>query len=69
MTVRTLTQVGAFIATHSKPDPSQSPQEQYDHIEMLAIQVLDSDFDLYPEGALQTYLASYLDAKRKQLGI
>jgi len=69
MKTRSLQEVGDYLGERAKPDQSQSPQEQYDHIEMLAIQVLDSDFDLYPEGKLEGYLRSYLDDKRRKLGL
>jgi len=67
--VRTLEQVAAYIDEHSNAHPSQSPQEQYEHIEMLAIAILDSDFDLYPEGILQDFLMDYLETKRRQLAL
>jgi len=67
--VRKLEEVAAYIEEHSNAHPSQSPQEQYGHIEMLAIAVLDSEFDLYPEDTLQDFLMDYLDTKRRQLGL
>jgi len=69
MKTRSLQEVGDYLGEHAKPDQSQSPQEQYDHIEMLAISVLDSEFDLYPDGVLQDFLMDYLDTKRRQLGL
>jgi hypothetical protein len=30
---------------------------------MLAIQILDSEFDNYPEGALEDYLRGFLELK------
>lgn len=69
MTVRTLTEVVAYIDEHADALPSQSPQEQYEHFEMLAIAVLDSEFDNYPEGTLQDFLMDYLTTKRKQLSL
>jgi len=67
--VRTLAEVAAFIEEHSKARPSQSPQEQYEHIEMLAIAILDSEFDLYPEGVLQYFLMNYLATQRSHFGL
>ena len=37
-----------------------SPQEVYDLYEMVAIQILDSEFQDYPEGVLEAYLLGYL---------
>jgi len=69
MTVRTLEEVAAYIDKHSNALPSQSPLEQYEHFEMLAITVLDSEFDNYPGGTLQDFLMDYLTTKRKQLSL
>jgi len=67
MKTRTLEEVGDYLGERAKPDQSQSPQEQYDHIEMLAIQVLDSEFDLHPDGKLEDYLRKFLEGKRREL--
>jgi len=68
--VRTLEEVAAYLEDVSaRADKSQSPQEQYEHFEMLAIQILDSDFDLYPDGVLQGFLMKYLAIKRSQLSL
>ena len=66
---RTLEEVAAYIDKHSNALPSQSPQEQYIHLESLSIAVLDSQFDNYPEGVLQDFLMDYLASKRKLLGL
>jgi hypothetical protein len=44
-----------------------APQEQYDLYESIAIQILDSEFDDYEEGALEEYLVTFLEQKRKEL--
>jgi len=68
--VRTLEEVLAYIEEQqANAHHSQSPQEQYEQIEMLAIAVLDSEFDLYPEGVLQNFLMDYLATKRSQFGL
>ncbi len=36
---------------------------------MLAIEILDSQFDNYPEGVLEEYLKGYLAQKRLELGV
>jgi len=69
MTVRSLEEVAAYIEEHSNAHPSQPHQEQYDHLESLAIAVLDSEFDHYPDGVLQDFLMSYLDDRRRQMGL
>jgi len=66
---RTLEEVAACIEEQANACPSQSPQEQYEHHEMLAIAILDSDFVLYPEGVLQDFLMDYLETKRRQLAL
>ena len=66
---RTLAEVAAYIDEHADALPSQSPQEQYIHLESLSIAVLDSQFDNYPEGVLQDFLMDYLASKRKLLGL
>jgi len=67
--VRRLEEVVADIEEKANAHHSQSPQEQYEHHEMLAIAVLDSEFDLYPEGILQDFLFDYLETKRRQFGL
>jgi len=67
--VRTLEEVVAYIEEQANAHHSQSPQEQYEHHEMLAISVLDSEFDLYTEGVLQDFLMDYLATKRSHFGL
>jgi plasmid maintenance system antidote protein VapI len=48
-------------------EAAMEPQEQYDLYESIAIQILDSEFDDYEEGALEEYLVTFLEQKRKEL--
>jgi len=41
----------------------------YDDFEMLAITVLDSSWDDFPDGLLQYSLEAYLADKAKELGV
>ena len=41
---------------------------EYEDYEMIAIQILDSQFDEFPEGLLQRELESYLLDKSYELG-
>jgi len=69
MKTRSLKEFATFIDQHSNALPTQSAEEQYEHHEMLAIAVLDSEFDHYPDGVLQDFLMDYLATKRRQLGL
>lgn len=48
---------------------SMTPLELYECYEMTAIQLLDSNFHLYPGDALQDYLMQFLIDKRGELGV
>ena len=48
-------------------EEAMTPQEQYDLYESTAIQILDSEFDEYEDGALEEYLIVYLEQKRREL--
>ena len=48
-------------------EATMPPQEQYDLYESIAIQILDSEFDEYEEGALEEYLIEFLKQKSKKL--
>ena len=37
----------------------------YGTYEMVAIQILDSEFENFPEGELELYLKDFLDAKKQ----
>ena len=46
-----------------------SPQAQFDRLEEVAIQILDSEFEDYPPGTLQELLMSYLYIRQIELGL
>ena len=50
-------------------EATMTPQEQFDLYESIAIQILDSEFDEYEEGALEEYLVTFLDKKVKSLKV
>jgi len=56
----------AVLAIH---DPPTDNLELYERYEMTAIQILDSEFNDYPEDDLYHYLLNYLERKRSQLGL
>ena len=66
MTIRNLAEVGARLEKAVKllSDGNLSPTEQYELYEQTAIQILDSEFDDYPDGELEAYLMDYLQRKR-----
>jgi len=67
MTIRTLAEVGARLedAVRSLPDDGH---DLFDRYEMVAIQILDSEFPDFAPGLLERYLSVYLDLKRLELG-
>jgi len=71
MTIRKMAEVGSRLekAVMVVSQDGLSPQEMYDLYEQAAIQILDSEFDDYPEGELERYLMSYLKRKRNKLGV
>ena len=50
-------------------ETATSPQAQFDRLEEVAIQILDSEFEDYPPGALQELLMSYLYIRQIELGL
>ena len=68
MNIRSLAEVGARLEEAVSGDTS-TPQELYERYEMLAIQILDSEFDNYADGILEEYLLGYLNSKRLELGL
>ena len=48
-------------------EEGMTPQEHYDLYESIAIQILDSEFDDYEEGVLETYLLALLEQQRRAL--
>jgi len=71
MTIRKMAEVGSRLekAVMVVSQDGLSPQEMYDLYEQAAIQILDSEFDDYPEGELERYLMSYLKRKREEFGL
>ena len=71
MTIRSLAEVGARLekAVEALPDMPASPAELYERYEMIAIQILDSEFDDFPEQVLLSHLEKLLAEKRRALGI
>lgn len=64
--------VGARLeaaALQSLPESAHDPPAVYDHYEMLAIQILDSEHADYAPGVLQHYLEVYLADLRAKLGL
>jgi len=49
--------------------PPVDAEEEYERYERTAIQILDSEFNDYPEDELYHYLRNYLEHKRRQLGL
>ncbi|MBL4830984.1 MAG: hypothetical protein JKY55_14005 [Aliivibrio sp.] len=71
MTIRNMEEVEARLeqaVVMLKVDDILSPQEYYDLHEQAAIAMLDSEFDDFPEGELESYLMAYLERKRGELG-
>ena len=71
MTIRTLAEVGARLeeAVRGLPGELTSNADLYDRYEMVAIQTLDSEFMDHPPGALEEYLATFLQDKQAELGL
>jgi len=72
MTIRTLAEVGARLeeAVRSLPGDGHDLEapDLFDRYEMVAIQILDSEFPDFAPGLLERYLSTYLDLKRLELG-
>ncbi|MBT4130421.1 MAG: hypothetical protein HOE44_06815 [Candidatus Marinimicrobia bacterium] len=56
-------------AVMSLPHISDQPKDLYDQYEGIAIEILDSEFDSYPEGVLEQYLSVHLYCLSKELGL
>ena len=56
-------------AVAALPGEAATPQELYDRYEMVAIEILDSEYLSYPEGELERYLREYLVERRRELGL
>ena len=72
MSHRNISEVRARLeeAVAGLPGEPASSAELYDRLEMVAIQILDSEHtDYEPEGALQELLMSYLYIRQIELGL
>lgn len=69
MTICTLAEVSARLENMIGNLESGNNRERYQYLEILAISILDSEFDNYEEGLLEEYLKVYLHMKRLELGI
>jgi len=71
MIIRKISEIGSRLekAVMVVSQDGLSPQERYDVYEQAAIQILDSEFDDYPEDELERYLMSYLERKRGEFRI
>lgn len=56
-------------AIASLPEVPTNAAELLDRTEEIAIQILDSEHDLYPPGQLQDLLMSYLHIRQIELGL
>lgn len=46
-------------------DKDLASSDLYDTYEMVAIQILDSEFEIFPEGELEQYLKAFLKSKKQ----
>lgn len=68
MCISELTEVAARLEnSYLAFEETDDLQEMYDRYEMLAIQILDSEFDNFPDGVLETFLQGYLQATKYSL--
>jgi hypothetical protein len=51
------------------PGDAADPQVQFDHIEAIAIAILDSEFADFTPGALEEYLHTYLYLRQLELDL
>ncbi|PKG93058.1 hypothetical protein [Paraglaciecola sp. MB-3u-78] len=71
MKIRAMAEVGARLekAVMANLDESLTPREIYNAYEEVAISILDSEFDDYPEDTLEQYLRTFLYHKELDLGL
>ena len=71
MKIRAMAEVGARLDKAVLPylNESLTPREIYDKYEEVAISILDSEFENYPEEALEQYLRTFLYHKELDLGL
>jgi hypothetical protein len=67
MTNPKLLEVGARLekVVQELVDKGLASDDLYSTYEMVAIQILDSEFEDFPEGELETYLMDFLDTKKQ----
>ncbi|WP_371376816.1 hypothetical protein [Thalassotalea aquiviva] len=66
---RALSEVGVRLekAFQEHVTPDMTPTDKYELYELIAIQILDSEFDNFGEGQLEEYLSNFLDRKQRTL--
>lgn len=71
MKIRAMAEVGVRLekAVMAHLDTSPTPQQIYDAYEAVAIAILDSEFDDYPQDRLEQYLRTCLYLKKLDLGV
>jgi hypothetical protein len=71
MKIRAMAEVGACLGktVMVNLDASLTPQQIYDAYEAVAIAILDSEFDDYPQDRLEQYLRTCLYLKELDLGL
>ncbi len=72
MTTRNLADVRARLEEAAARQPGEtatSPQAQFDRLEEVSIQVLDSEFTDFTPGVLEEYLQTYLYLRQLELGL
>ena len=71
MTIRSLAEVSARLedTVSGLPGEPDSPQDVYDRYEAMAIAILDSEHDQWPEGVLEDFLLQHLAAIRLTLDL
>lgn len=71
MTIRNLAEVGARLekAVKALPDEPAGPADLFNRYEMVATQILDSEFADYTPGLLQEYLMTVLYLKQLEMNL
>jgi len=70
-TIKEITAVGIRLeeAATRLGNSANTPKETYDLYEMLAIQILDSEYLDFQDNFLEQYLLEFLAIKRERLGL
>jgi hypothetical protein len=71
MKIRSLAEISARLeeTVSTLPVRATTPAELFDHYEMVAIEVLDSEHGNYTPGALEEYLEAFLYMRQLELGL